>query len=162
MLAVLSHLAQCCNTQKALGPQSVQAVRSWAVPQQVGLVAAHSASAVGAIQTDNTQFGWVSLQCACTVAWCDCSRLGLCTPKKEKRKEKTTPFGVNLTRSLVIYQAAQIDTQTCRHAVSSAQLEACAAFYRQVQIREGRGNVWELHHHSRQAREGCLEGRGGL
>ena len=26
----------------------------------------------------------------------------------ERRKEKTTPFGINLMRSLVIYQAAQI------------------------------------------------------
>ena len=28
-------------------------------------------------------------------------------PQRKTRKEKTTPFGVNLTRSQVIYQAAQ-------------------------------------------------------
>ena len=39
------------------------------------------------------------------------------TEKKRKRKEKTTPFGVNLTRSLVIYQAAlTYDTRCMCHS----------------------------------------------
>jgi len=32
-------------------------------------------------------------------------RLG---PRRKKRKEKTTPFGVNLMRSPVLYRAAQV------------------------------------------------------
>ena len=32
---------------------------------------------------------------------------GKAAKKEKKRKEKTTPFGVNLTRSQVIYRAAQ-------------------------------------------------------
>ena len=35
------------------------------------------------------------------------------TRKEKKRKEKTTPFGVNLMRSPVIYQAAQDQYNTC-------------------------------------------------
>ena len=41
------------------------------------------------------------------------------------RKEKTTPFGVNLTRSLVIYQAAQICHQEqCRRQHIAAEGKA--------------------------------------
>jgi len=37
---------------------------------------------------------------------------GSCTTKKIKRKEKTTPFGVNLMRSQVLYLAAQASQES--------------------------------------------------
>ena len=50
--------------------------------------------------------------------------LGRFTSRKRKRKEKTTPFGVNLTRSLVIYQAAQqvyLNRLTCATDTTCSQ-----------------------------------------
>ena len=43
--------------------------------------------------------------------------------QEKKRKEKTIPFGVNLTRSLVIYQAAQIAVEDT-HSVGASLLDA--------------------------------------
>ena len=40
-------------------------------------------------------------------------RLGYIPNTEKKRKEKTTPFGISLTISLVIYQAAQISIHWC-------------------------------------------------
>ncbi len=41
---------------------------------------------------------------------------------KKKRKEKTTPFGVNLMRSQVLYQAAQISWPYSVHLADYASL----------------------------------------
>ena len=48
---------------------------------------------------------------------------------RKKRKEKTTPFGVNLTRSLVIYQAAQktMDYTLSLNACTGIHLHKCDA-----------------------------------
>ena len=62
--------------------------------------------------------------------------------RKRKRKEKTTPFGVNLTRSLVIYQAAQsadgttidLSSKSCNSPMNvSSSHEALVGLGRQFQ-----------------------------
>ncbi len=41
------------------------------------------------------------------------SKMGKRKKEKERKRKKTTPFGINSTRSQVLYQAAQIINNTC-------------------------------------------------
>ncbi len=55
---------------------------------------------------------------------------------KRKRKEKTTPFGVILMRSQVLYRAAQacVDASDMRHNLSNVSLIISHNMCRQLKI----------------------------
>ena len=64
---------------------------------------------------------WLFGVCCCSfermllwlIHWAPVKKAGLfCLRKEKKRKEKTTPFGVNLMRSQVVYRAAQVSCLT--------------------------------------------------
>ena len=61
--------------------------------------------------------------------WCLLRALSFCTPavngnQEKKRKEKTTPFGINLMRSQVLYRATQNGNQRRSHRMCMDQVWA--------------------------------------